>query len=111
MTKGSSSSSESDWFRKHEKAMIEAAAKEREQHLRQTMAKQEQEQLGKLRDAHWQKCPKCGHDMESLTMEGVELESCGFCAGIYFDRGELESLLLRKMPKRFEFYRRFFGLD
>ncbi len=111
MAKGSDGTSESDWFHKHEKEMLERAAEERERRIQQALAKQKHEELDKLRAAHWLKCPKCGHDMEVVSMEGIELDTCKFCAGIYFDRGELESLLLRKIPQRFKFYRRLFGLD
>ena len=111
MAKTFDRSSESDWFRKYEKEMLEKAGQEREQRIQQALAKQKGEELDKLRAAHWLKCPKCGHEMTAKTMDGIELESCTFCEGIYFDRGELESLLLRRMPQRFRFYRRFFGLD
>jgi len=49
MSKKSSRASESDWFRTHEKEIMEMAAKEREQRLRETAAKQAQEELDKLR--------------------------------------------------------------
>ena len=111
MTNGFDRTGETDWFHKHEKEMLERAAEERERRIQQALAKQKHEELDKLRAAHWLKCPKCGHDMEVVSMEGIELDTCKFCAGIYFDRGELESLLLRKIPQRFKFYRRLFGLD
>jgi len=111
MPKELNKANESDWFRTHEKEMLEKAAQERERRIQQTVAKQKGEELDRLRAAHWMKCPKCGHDMKAKTMDGLELDNCTFCEGIYFDRGELESLLLRRMPQRFKFYRRFFGLD
>ncbi len=67
--------------------------------------------MGKLRAAHWLKCPKCGHNLQAPSMEDIELETCIFCAGMHFDRGELESLLLLKLPQRLKFYRRFLGSD
>jgi len=57
------------------------------------------------------KCPKCGHDMETVILEDIEVENCTFCKGVYFDRSEIELLLLRRTSQRFSFYRSFFGLD
>ncbi len=102
---------ENNWFRQHEKEMLEDAARKRDKRMQEAAAQQGQEVLDKLRAEHWLKCPKCGHDMEVVTLKGIEVENCTFCEGVYFDRNELESLLLSKTPKRFRFYRRFFGLD
>jgi hypothetical protein len=102
---------ENNWFKQNEKILLEQAARQRERRMRETAAKHELEDLGKLRAAHWMKCPKCGHDMETNILEGIDVESCTFCKGVYFDRSEIESLLLRRTPQRFSFYRKFFGLD
>lgn len=102
---------ENNWFRQNEKVLLEQAARQREKHMREVAARQEQEQLDRLRTAHWMKCPKCGHDMETSSLEGIDVENCTFCKGVYFDRAEIETLLLRKTPQRFTFYRKFFGLD
>lgn len=48
---------------------------------------------------------------ERDILDGIEVETCTFCKGTFFDRGEFESLLLRKQPRRFKFYRKFFDLD
>jgi len=91
--------------------MLEEVAQRREKSMAETAARQEHEALDKLRTAHWMKCPKCGHDMKTATFEGIEVDNCTYCMGVYFDRGKIESLLLRKTPQRFTFYRKFFGLD
>ncbi len=40
------------------------------------------------------KCPKCRkQEMESETYEGVEVERCPACKGLYLDRGELLKLI------------------
>ena len=38
------------------------------------------------------KCPKCKHDMEAIEYEGVEVDRCKSCKGIWFDVGESEWL-------------------
>jgi len=105
------SNKENNWFREHEREMLEDAARRRDKRLQAEAAKRDQAVLDQLREAHWLKCPKCGHDMQVLTLEGIEVDSCTRCQGVFFDRGEIEALLLRKTPQRFRFYRKFFGLD
>lgn len=103
--------SEDNWFRSYEKELLEEAAKKRVKRIEKEMSNRDQDELVKLREAHWLKCPKCGHDMATISYDQVEIESCTFCKGVYFDRAEFESVLLRKTPRRFSFYRKFFGLD
>ncbi len=38
------------------------------------------------------RCPKCRADMEQVVHEGVEIDRCTTCNGIWFDAGEVESL-------------------
>lgn len=103
--------SENNWFKSNEKELLVEAARKRTRLLELETAKRDQQELETLREAHWLKCPKCGHDMATVTFDKIEIESCTFCKGVYFDRSEFESVLLRKTPQRFSFYRKFFGLD
>ena len=38
-------------------------------------------------------CPKCQGDMRSYERNGVTVDQCGDCRGIFLDRGELEHLI------------------
>jgi PAT family beta-lactamase induction signal transducer AmpG len=38
------------------------------------------------------RCPKCRADMEQIVHEGVEIDRCVTCSGIWFDAGEVELL-------------------
>lgn len=38
------------------------------------------------------KCPKCNSPMEQVEYEGVEVDRCTACKGLWFDSGEKESL-------------------
>ena len=38
-------------------------------------------------------CPKCTNDMEAVEYEGVEVDRCTNCKGIWFDVGESDWLL------------------
>lgn len=37
-------------------------------------------------------CPKCKNDMKAVEYEGVEIERCKNCKGIWFDVGESDLL-------------------
>ncbi|MCX5202395.1 zf-TFIIB domain-containing protein [Streptomyces sp. NBC_00237] len=37
-------------------------------------------------------CPKCHAPMHTFNRNGVQIEQCGNCRGIFLDYGELESL-------------------
>ena len=38
-------------------------------------------------------CPKCHADMRSYERNGITIDQCTGCRGIFLDRGELEHLL------------------
>lgn len=37
-------------------------------------------------------CPKCHGHMQTYNRNGVQIEQCGTCRGIFLDYGELEAL-------------------
>lgn len=45
-----------------------------------------------LKTAHWMKCPKCGHDLSTVSVRGVEIDKCFHCNGMFLDDGEFEKL-------------------
>ena len=38
------------------------------------------------------RCPKCRADMEPIEHEGVEIDRCEHCSGMWFDAGEMEAV-------------------
>ena len=38
-------------------------------------------------------CPKCAGEMRSYERNGVHVDQCSECRGIFLDRGELERLM------------------
>ncbi len=42
------------------------------------------------------RCPKCGGEMRTHERNGVTIEQCRKCHGIFLDRGEFEQLLSRE---------------
>ncbi len=37
-------------------------------------------------------CPKCGHEMEEVSFQGIVVDRCTLCKGIWFDTLEHERL-------------------
>jgi len=38
------------------------------------------------------RCPKCRAEMEQIEYDGIEIDRCKYCSGIWFDAGESEAL-------------------
>ena len=41
---------------------------------------------------HWNKCGKCGADMQTQGYKGVDIEVCPECGAVLLDPGELQTL-------------------
>ena len=102
---------ENQWFLENERLLLEKARLEHAHRLESYQRELEQAERDKRRLAHWMKCPKCGSDMQEEQLEDIEVDRCTVCGGLFFDHGELETLLMGKQEGRFKFYRRLFGLD
>ncbi len=83
---------EEEYFYKQNKELIEKRRRELD------AKRKAQEQHA---HPHWMKCPKCGADMLEIERQGIKIDQCGKCGGIYFDRGELELLVEAKEQKGF----------
>jgi uncharacterized protein len=42
------------------------------------------------------KCPKCANALTVSNRQGIEIDSCPQCRGIWLDRGELEKIIERE---------------
>lgn len=70
--------------------------KEQEAAQRTELDKVREAQKAKeLKELHWMRCPKCGEQMEEKDKEGVKIDLCNGCGGIYFDKGEFELVAKR----------------
>jgi len=98
------------WFSQHEKDMIDEIKRLRKKRMAEEVQKRSQEELKTLKDAHWMKCPKCGHDMENIDIEGVISDKCTFCEGLFFDQGELQQLLEHHDEKKKGIFKKLLGL-
>jgi acetyl-CoA carboxylase beta subunit len=63
-----------------------------EEQLAKLREKQSEEEAKRLREQHWMRCAKCGHEMITVNFRGVAIERCPSCGGVYLDAGELEKL-------------------
>jgi Zn-finger nucleic acid-binding protein len=49
------------------------------------------------------RCPKCDEEMEEVTSEGVVVDRCTGCKGIWFDKGEAEQLSAKWIAEFIDF--------
>jgi hypothetical protein len=97
---------EDEWFLQNEKQLLEAARAGRLKREQERAAKEKAEERQRLKDLHFMKCPKCGHDLKEEEVEGVTADRCTYCEGIFFDAGELERILTQKDEQRRGFFRK-----
>ena len=89
LVKGGAKKAEDEYFAKLE---FERKKKKLEEEHHQMKA----EERKRLKEQHWMRCPKCGMEMVELEFEGVKIDKCSECLGIYLDDGELDQLLEQK---------------
>ncbi len=80
------SKSEEEYFHKQEQ---ERLARRRAEAAAQAAARDKDER----RARHHMKCPKCGADLATETYKGIQVDRCPECRGVWFDAGEVESLV------------------
>ena len=97
---------EDEWFLANEKRLLEVARLEREKREKARAAQTAESDRKRLREQHFMRCPKCGHEMKEETLEGVNIDRCSHCEGIYFDAGELDQVLLKHDEARRGFFRK-----
>ena len=50
----------------------------------------------RLKDLHFMHCPKCGMNLVEINYQGIKMEKCSACEGVWLDAGELEGVLSRE---------------
>ena len=81
------SKNEEEYFARRDAELL----RQQREAMRRTAAETE-------RRAHHMKCPKCGYDLITGEWHGVQIDQCTHCHGIWFDKGEAESLLAHPSP-------------
>jgi hypothetical protein len=102
--------SEDQWFLANEKRLLEAARIEREKREKERIAQTAEADRKRLREQHFMRCPKCGHEMKEEELDGIKIDRCSFCEGIYFDAGELDQVFQRRQEDRRSFFRKLVGI-
>lgn len=97
---------EDEWFQRNEQQLLEAARLAREKREKERATREKEEERARLKELHFMKCPKCGHDMVEENLEGVKVDRCSHCEGIYFDAGELEQVFMKRDEDRKGFFRK-----
>ncbi|MEW6620309.1 MAG: zf-TFIIB domain-containing protein [bacterium] len=87
---------EDKWFKQHEEDLIETAKEKKR------IAEEE-----KQKELHFMHCPKCGHELHHINIEGIVLDKCDKCEGLWFDKGELEELQKREHEHKHKFFGKF----
>lgn len=49
------------------------------------------------------KCPKCGQEMDPKVYDGVEVDRCFSCGGIFLDKGEMETVIAKNIGNLVDF--------
>jgi hypothetical protein len=101
---------EDEWFRQNEEKLLESAHVAREQREKERAALEEGAERERLKVLHFMRCPKCGHAMKETQLDGIAVDQCSFCEGLYFDAGELGQLFLKRESEQKGFLRRVLGL-
>ena len=52
-------------------------------------ARLDEERSRQERTSHYNKCPRCGIDLEERDHQGVKIDQCVSCGGMWLDKGEL----------------------
>jgi uncharacterized protein len=97
---------EDEWFLRNEQQLLETARAARLKREQERAAKENADETKRLKDLHFMKCPKCGHDMKDEKLENVSVERCTRCEGIYLDAGELEQVFRQQAEQRRSFLRK-----
>lgn len=83
---------EAEYFYRKNKELIEKSRKKLD------ADRAEAAQQGKDKP-FWMVCPKCGGQLKEADLDGVKVDQCGGCGGLFFDKGEVELLVEGRQPK------------
>ena len=101
---------EDQWFDEFEQDLLRRAREKKRREEEKKRKAAEDEELKRLKELHWMKCPKCGHDMKEIDISGVLVDQCVLCHGLYLDLGEMETLFSRKAEATKSFFKKLFGV-
>ena len=86
--------SEEEYFYKANQELIEERRKKLDRERREL-------EMDRSKEPYWMRCPKCGVTMQEAYLSGILVDQCGGCGRLFFDNGELETLLEAEERKGF----------
>jgi ribosomal protein L37AE/L43A len=80
--------------------------------MKERRARLDAERLTQERSSHYNKCPKCGCELQERDHNGVKIDQCTECSGMWLDKGELEVIedIDRRAPHGESFIQSLFKL-
>ena len=87
-----------DTKKKEDEYFARIEFEKRRKTLEEKQSRIKKEERDRLREQHWMRCPKCGMEMVEITFEGIKVDKCSGCLGIFFDNGEVEQLIEKNKP-------------
>jgi len=63
----------------------------------------------KIKDLHALHCPLCGHELQTVLAQSLEVETCETCKGVWMGQAELEVLIKYTVDRRKNFLIQVFG--
>lgn len=64
-----------------------------------------------LKDLHQELCPSCGHRLQLVAAENLEVHACEDCRGAWIGRASMEILIKYTIDRRKNFFTKVFGLS
>ena len=83
------SKNEEEYFARQQIELKRKLAAERQ-------ARIEAEEHAAARALHFMKCPKCGMQLEEISLGDVRVDKCFHCQGLWLDAGELERITTKE---------------
>jgi hypothetical protein len=88
--------------------------KEKTLSLREKEIQQREKELtefqASLQNIHELQCPACGHKLQLIAAENLEVHACEECRGAWIDRASMEVLIKYTIDRRKNFFTKVFGL-
>ena len=58
--------------------------------IQERRARLDEKRSSQERSSHFNKCPRCGTDLSEHDHNGVKIDQCRNCGGMWLDKGELQ---------------------
>lgn len=83
-------------YNKEEEYFLRLELERRRKNAEEHVKRMADETRRALKEMHWMRCPKCGHELEEVAYREAKIDQCASCGGVWLDAGELDSLASRE---------------